>query len=483
MKAIGLSLISLFLFNLLGCSGLVETEVPLFDLELSEDRSYYIVKNLNKLDEKEIIVPEKWNGIPIMEIADFAFLECNNLHSVILEGEIKKIGDYAFSKCDMLKTFVASGYEEFVGYGAFQECPKLTNITLPFVGKSLDAVGEESLFGYIFGKKEISYLSCVTQWYSENESVDFYLPKTLKNIKILKGDKISYGAFSGCADIESVSVPATISRIEEKAFYGSGLTTFVAEKGSELSYVAKNSFCSKTSHFYFGGSLEQWCSIVFEDKSSTPLYLDPHFYMLNENDEWVEVIDLVIPDTVTIIGAYQFNRFSGLKSAHIPNSVKSLEDYSFAHCMGLEKVFISANVETFGKAVFYGCQSLKSVEFEEGSKLTDLGGSLTFDLCLKLESIQLPSGVSVIPNAGFSACFALKNINIPDGTTRIGNRAFEDCTSLTSIFIPKTVTEIGINAFKNCENLTIYCESSGPMEGWDETWNSSNCKVVWNSKV
>jgi hypothetical protein len=257
--------------------------------------------------------------------------------------------------------------------------------------------------------------------------------------------------------------------------------TFIAEKGSELSYVAKNSFCSKTSHFYFGGSLEQWCSIVFEDKSSTPIYLDPHFYMLNENDEWVEVIDLVIPDTVTAIGPYQFNRFSGLKSAYIPNSVKSLEDYSFAHCMGLENVFISANVETFGKAVFYGCQSLKSVEFEEGSKLTDLGGSLTFDLCLKLESIQLPSGVSVIPNAGFSACFALKNINIPDGTTRIGNRAFEDCTSLTSIFIPKTVTEIDINAFKNCENLTIYCESSGPMGGWDETWNSSNCKVVWNS--
>jgi hypothetical protein len=183
----------------------------------------------------------------------------------------------------------------------------------------------------------------------------------------------------GCANIESISVPATISRIEEKAFYGSGLTTFIAEKGSELSYVAKNSFCSKTSHFYFGGSLEQWCSIVFEDKSSTPIYLDPHFYMLNENDEWVEVIDLVIP------------------------------------------------------------------------------------------------------NAGFSACFALKNINIPDGTTRIGNRAFEDCTSLTSIFIPKTVTEIDINAFKNCENLTIYCESSGPMGGWDETWNSSNCKVVWNS--
>lgn len=151
--------------------------------------------------------------------------------------------------------------------------------------------------------------------------------------------------------------------------------------------------------------------------------------------------------------------------------------------MGLENVFISANVETFGKAVSYGCQSLKSVEFEEGSKLTDLGSSLTFDLCLKLESIKLPSGVSVIPNAGFSACFALKNINIPDGTTRIGNRAFEDCTSLTSIFIPKTVTEIGINAFKNCENLTIYCESSGPMEEWDETWNSSNCKVVWNSKV
>ena len=69
-----------------------------------------------------------------------------------------------------------------IGYGAFGACTALTNLTLPFVGRTYYGNIEEGheiegLLGYIFGHTEFTGTTLVKQRYdSETEEVTFDAP-------------------------------------------------------------------------------------------------------------------------------------------------------------------------------------------------------------------------------------------------------------------------------------------------------------------
>ena len=99
---------------------------------------------------------------------------------------------------------------------------------------------------------------------------------------------------------------------------------------------------------------------------------------------------------------------------------------------------------------FYSCPDLTSVEIPE--TVTSIG-SYAF-LGTGLNSITIPSGVSIINIGTFTNCINLASITIPDGVTSIGVGAFRYCTNLTSMTIPDNVTSIGQYAFSDCTGLT-----------------------------
>ena len=102
-----------------------------------------------------------------------------------------------------------------------------------------------------------------------------------------------------------------------------------------------------------------------------------------------------------------------------------------------------------------------------------------FHNCKSLTSIEIPNSVTSIGDYAFYNCLSLTSVDIPNSVTSIGDYAFYNCSSLTSVDIPNSVTSIGSSAFVYCDSLTIYCEASSQPEGWNSTWNYSNCTVVW----
>ena len=102
-----------------------------------------------------------------------------------------------------------------------------------------------------------------------------------------------------------------------------------------------------------------------------------------------------------------------------------------------------------------------------------------FSYSTSLKSIELPDSLTTIGVGAFYECTSLKSIVIPEGVTTIGDAVFYGCTSLKSIVIPEGVTTIGGNAFYDCTSLTIYCEVTKKPDGWSDSWNPSNCPVVW----
>ncbi len=78
--------------------------------------------------------------------------------------------------------------------------------------------------------------------------------------------------------------------------------------------------------------------------------------------------ELVIPDTVEVVGKQCFEFCKDMKEITLPNGLKEISDFLFANCWGLEKINMPDSVERVGAWSFEGCDKLKRLEFSDALK-------------------------------------------------------------------------------------------------------------------
>lgn len=114
-------------------------------------------------------------------------------------------------------------------------------------------------------------------------------------------------------------------------------------------------------------------------------------------------------------------------------------------------------------------------------------------MCSSLQSITIPSSVTVIGIRAFEYCSSLQSVTIPSSVTTIGEYAFFWCSSLHSVIIPSSVTEIGACAFSNgdtniftSDTKKIIWLGNTPPEGYLEAtqyYNSSKRKYYYTPSI
>ena len=72
------------------------------DYTLRTGLSEYAVTGIGSCTDREIVIPEEYEGLPVTEIADEAFRNETKIISVSLPDSIVKIGNKAFAECDNL---------------------------------------------------------------------------------------------------------------------------------------------------------------------------------------------------------------------------------------------------------------------------------------------------------------------------------------------------------------------------------------------
>lgn len=131
--------------------------------------------------------------------------------------------------------------------------------------------------------------------------------------------------------------------------------------------------------------------------------------------------------------------------------VVELADGLFKNCGGLETVTLPSGVSVIGDSLFYGCSALREVKGGEISAL----GAYAFYECRALEALPALSGVSSVGDYAFYNCDALKALLLPSGVKSVGAYAFYDCDSLAAFFGPEALESIGDYAFKGCDTLML----------------------------
>lgn len=265
-------------------------------------------------------------------------------------------------------------------------------------------------FHYTVENGEATLVYDGNQYYYTDTMV---VPETLGGYPVTAiGDKAFYG------NVKSVTIPASVKTISEKAFEDSYNLTEIKVKSGNANY---------SSDMY---------GVLF-NKDKTTLIRYP-----NKNKR----TSYSVPYSVKTIGKEAFRSSYDLENITLI-AVETISESAFRYC-GIKEISIPDTVTTIGASAFDSCSELQKVTLP--SNLTAINDSV-FNYCA-LKEIEIPASVTYIGDYAFQSC-DFGSIVIPEAVTTIGDFAFRWCSELTEITIPKNVTSIGEGTFDRCEKL------------------------------
>lgn len=168
------------------------------------------------------------------------------------------------------------------------------------------------------------------------------------------------------------------------------------------------------------------------------------------------ITEMTIPEKVSKLGFSAFYGCGSLeKVSFAGNELKEIEVYTFANCSKLETLQIPDGITTFGTGAVERCNSLKELVFPASVTTLGVSGLASYDQNNPNTSLErvVVKGTVAIPNNMFANCTALKTVDLCNTVTSIETRAFSNCSSLKSVDGMKAVTTIGDSAFRDCTKL------------------------------
>ena len=417
------------------CAALVEINMPSELVEIGEG-AFSGCASLRG----EIVVPDG-----VVGIGQSAFDGCASLTAVSLPEGLARIADKTFYGCESLSSANIPESVQTVGMYAFMN----SGLKDLFIPKSVSNIFQDAFRGC--GKLESITVAAENVIY---KSVDNCLIE-IRNKWLLLGCKnsviptdgsaasIEWYAFSNIAELTSVEIPSSISRVWGASFYGcDNISSLTVAKG-HAKYIGVGN-----------------CIIDAERKTLV-----------------AGCKNSVIPDDGSIISIGE-NAFEGcgITELDLPRGITDIGQYAYADCRNLTVIEIGGNVNNIGRCAFYGCSGLTDVIVGDGVKSI---GDKAFGNCDGIRRVSVGSGTESIGANAFYMCFALEEAVLGANIKSIGMAAFAYCWGLTRIEIPMSVQIVGHDIFDNCANLTIYCEAASKPDGWQYDWSSGK-SVVWD---
>ena len=427
-------------------------------------------------------------------IGDDTFNGCTRLQAAPLPNSITSIGDNAFYGCTGLQNVVFPENLERIGAAAYSGGVKIQDFKLP---KSVAAIGDKAFSGTLDvtnlklpeGLESVgseAFLNCGIKTLSLPESLVFigdraFAGNSFTEVTIPGAmTEITYGAFNGCANLNTVNFNSSVTSIGDYAFARTAIRSLdiPAPVASIGSYAFSNS-----------GII----SVTFPETLAS----------IGDNAfAGTQMVSFEIPNSVTSIGQNAFGNLHYLKmgtgfndfTTHFCSGTDVLEMVSptppnlptdrlgFTPNMvlvpeGAGAAYLANNrwkdynivAKNANKAVVYLNESgtlATEIRLQTGimpgavTNLTVEGAALNeadfavirsnMPACYDIDLSRVPN--TVLNSGVFNGKGELLHVSLPKNLKEIGSGAFQNCY-LATFDIPEGIESIGANAFANCESM------------------------------
>lgn len=299
-------------------------------VKLTDDgRGWIITECQNKSDKPtKLILPALLGGKPIVEIADFLFMEgmtykdMDRFTTLRLSDSVRRIGGSAFEGCSALVDVrLGSGLCE-IGRSAFQGCSALEEIDLPEGLVCLETA---------------AFMDCTSLR-------SFEVPSTTVDL--------FEGVIGNCPNIRSLSVR------EGNPDYHSDRDCIISDRFATLYLGCTDSVIP------MDGTVECIGYGAFEHVNVKRLVIpvgvtriEPYAFASSG------IEDITIPNTVTNIGTSIFYNCESLVKISLPEGLTTVPDGMFRDCTSLKEVYIPSSVGEIEAMAFSGCSALAVIKF------------------------------------------------------------------------------------------------------------------------
>ncbi|MBR1598679.1 MAG: leucine-rich repeat protein [Lachnospiraceae bacterium] len=419
------------------------------------------------------------------------FYGCSNLTSVVLPDTVTMLGQQCFGECERLgRINIPEGVKQ-IQYAAFRNCHALSTIELP---DSLDYIGD-SAFSYCIGMSVIKIPAGVTILGNDVFGGDYnlekvYLPDTLKMIHNQAFDTMNRSN-PAKGSLTSIYIPTSVEYFDNRGLQRiSGIKEIQGKTDSIAKEYTKALNASEESYGQIGAVTD---TITYtEIKDDAVITFDACGGVLAEDERtksgvvgqtygWMPVPKLAGYDfagwysdkalkkqvkTTTLIQSGAVTLYAKWNAAAEPGEeIYAGKSNDFTVTKGVLKKYtgnesvviipdgvteIDASTSCFKNKTF-----ITKIVIPDSVTVIDTGA---FQGCNNLMELNIPKGVTIVPQSMCLDCFALESIIIPDGVTEIGVGAFSSANNetmrLRSVSLPKGLVTLNKNVFKRCRNLT-----------------------------
>ena len=167
--------------------------------------------------------------------------------------------------------------------------------------------------------------------------------------------------------------------------------------------------------------------------------IDPQRFTCNE---------YTIPEGVEVIDGSFWLLDATLHKIHLPSTLRKMEVNTFIRCR-LEEIELPEGITEVPDCMCEGCRELKKVVLPSTIKQIRVSA---FNCCKKLQEINLPDSIEIIEPGAFRLCESLRRVQLPPQITEICSETYYG-SGVESIDIPESVTRIGYWAFCCCDHL------------------------------
>ena len=229
--------------------------------------------------------------------------------------------------------------------------------------------------------------------------------------------ELGAGAFAYCRELQHLSLPAGLRRIGTECFCGCSNLEPIADLPSGLEHCGYRAFyaCECLHHITVPHSMKRISRGAFSGCETLTSVTIPEHITEIQDDAFLNtsLTAITLPPHLHTLGS---DALSGtpLSELRLPNSLRG------GICIrgsAIREITVPEGVES---VCFTECRELEKVQLPKTLKNISASG---FEACIKLQSLVIPEGVSVIWNSTFSYCW-IRELTLPASVQEINSTAF-----------------------------------------------------------